>query len=93
MQLAGRSGRAAAGPVDGSPLDESFVVPALVRFSGHPEVDDVGNLIYTFPDLQASSREQVRATDSVCVVNLTLMTILVVLSSLAESDVKQQMSC
>ncbi len=59
MQVAGRSGRAGTGPVDGSPLDESFVVPALVRFNGHPEVDDAGNLIYTFPDLQASSREQV----------------------------------
>ena len=46
--------------MDGSPLDESFVVPALVRFNGHPEVDDAGNLIYTFPDLQASSREQAR---------------------------------
>ncbi len=58
--MAGRSGRAGAGLLDNSPLDESFVVPALVRFNGHPEVDDAGNLIYTFPDLQASSREQVR---------------------------------
>ena len=60
VQMAGRSGRAGAGLLDNSPLDESFVVPALVRFNGHPEVDDAGNLIYTFPDLQASSREQVR---------------------------------
>ena len=58
--MAGRSGRAGAGALDGSPLDESFIVPTLVRFNGHPEVDDAGNLIYTFPDLQASSREQVR---------------------------------
>ena len=60
VQMAGRSGRAAVGALDNSPLDESFVVPALVRFNGHPEVDDAGNLIYTFPDLQASSREKAR---------------------------------
>ncbi len=58
--MAGRSGRAGAGLLDNSALDESFVVPALVRFNGHPEVDDAGNLIYTFPDLQASSRDQVQ---------------------------------
>ena len=74
MQLAGRSGRAGTAAVDGSPLDESFVVPALVRFNGHPEVDDVGNLIYTFPDLQASSREQVPAVALCCSHQHALMT-------------------
>ncbi len=36
------------------PDDEGYVVPALVKFGGHPEVDDRGNLLYTFPDLQKS---------------------------------------
>ena len=43
----------------GSPLDESFVVPALVRFSGHPEVEFRGNLLYTFPELQTTSGARV----------------------------------
>lgn len=29
-------------------LDESYVVPALVRFGGSPEVDERGNLLYRF---------------------------------------------
>ena len=43
-----------------SPLDESFVVPALVRFAGHPEVDARGELLYTFPELQTTSGVRVR---------------------------------
>lgn len=39
---------------DPSSNDESYVVPALVRFGGSPEVDDQGNLLYQFPSLQAS---------------------------------------
>lgn len=34
--------------------DESYIVPALVRFGGSPEVDDQGNLLYHFPSLQVS---------------------------------------
>jgi hypothetical protein len=32
--------------------DESFVLPALIRFNGEPFVDDEGRLLYKFPDLQ-----------------------------------------
>jgi hypothetical protein len=32
--------------------DESFVLPALIRFNGEPFVDDDGRLLYKFPDLQ-----------------------------------------
>lgn len=39
---------------DSSSNDESYVVPALVRFGGSPEVDDQGNLLYQFPSLQVS---------------------------------------
>lgn len=35
--------------------DEGYVVPALLKFGGHPEVDQQGNLLYTFPDLQKSA--------------------------------------
>eukprot|EP01024_Parvocaulis_polyphysoides_P016066 TRINITY_DN1711_c1_g2_i2.p1 TRINITY_DN1711_c1_g2~~TRINITY_DN1711_c1_g2_i2.p1 ORF type:complete len:528 (-),score=65.89 TRINITY_DN1711_c1_g2_i2:470-2053(-) len=31
--------------------DESFVVPALLRFGGKPEIDDAGNILYMFPSL------------------------------------------
>ena len=44
---------------DSADIDESFVVPALVRFGGSPEVDEAGNLIYRFPDLQKTGRAQV----------------------------------
>ena len=29
-------------------IDESYIVPALVRFGGSPEVDEQGNLLYRF---------------------------------------------
>jgi hypothetical protein len=32
--------------------DESFVLPALIRFRGEPFVDDNGGLLYKFPELQ-----------------------------------------
>lgn len=35
--------------------DEGYVVPALLKFGGHPEVDEQGNLLYSFPDLQKSA--------------------------------------
>jgi hypothetical protein len=31
-------------------VDESFMLPVLQRFHGHPEVTDDGHLIYIFPD-------------------------------------------
>lgn len=38
-----------------SASDENFVLPALLRFDGTPEVDDSGNLLYRFPDLQKTA--------------------------------------
>jgi hypothetical protein len=35
--------------------DESFVLPALIRFEGEPVVDEAGQLLYRFPQLQASA--------------------------------------
>ena len=35
--------------------DESFVLPALIRFNGEPFVDDDGRLLYKFPDLQVGT--------------------------------------
>jgi len=43
----GSSGRAAD--------DESFVVPALVRFGGHADVDGQGRLLYYFPTLATTA--------------------------------------
>lgn len=45
-------------------VDESYVVPALVRFGGSPEVDKDNNLIYRFPSLQKTGRRQVAPTPS-----------------------------
>lgn len=41
-------------------------VPALVRFSGHPEVTEDGQLLYVFPSLQRTGRWQVRRAGSAC---------------------------
>lgn len=38
-------------------IEEDFVVPALVRFGGSPEVDERGNLLYRFESLQRSAGE------------------------------------
>ncbi|XP_044951037.1 uncharacterized protein At5g03900, chloroplastic isoform X6 [Hordeum vulgare subsp. vulgare] len=32
--------------------DESFILPVLLRFQGHPLVDNQGNILYRFPSLQ-----------------------------------------
>jgi hypothetical protein len=45
---------------DGTTVDEGFVVPALVRFNGSPEVDASGNLLYRFPSLQRTRQSKVR---------------------------------
>lgn len=34
--------------------DEDYILPVLTRFDGRPQVTDSGNLIYQFPDLQAT---------------------------------------
>ena len=39
-----------------NPLDiESFVLPALQRFDGRAEVDESGNIVYYFPELQKTA--------------------------------------
>ena len=40
--------------------DESFVLPALIKFGGEPFVDDKGYLLYRFPSLQRTGVSQVR---------------------------------
>jgi len=34
-------------------------VPALIQFEGHPEVSETGDLVYVFPTLQRTARQQV----------------------------------
>ena len=46
---------------EGAYVDEGYVVPALVRFGGQPEVGPDGELLYRFPSLQRTARAQVRA--------------------------------
>eukprot|EP00262_Sarcandra_glabra_P004189 TRINITY_DN1516_c0_g3_i1.p1 TRINITY_DN1516_c0_g3~~TRINITY_DN1516_c0_g3_i1.p1 ORF type:complete len:515 (+),score=84.37 TRINITY_DN1516_c0_g3_i1:63-1607(+) len=38
--------------------DESYILPVLLRFDGHPEVDDKGNILYRFPSLQRTASSQ-----------------------------------
>ncbi|XP_077241291.1 iron-sulfur cluster biosynthesis family protein [Tasmannia lanceolata] len=37
---------------------ESYILPVLLRFDGHPEVDDEGNILYRFPSLQRTASSQ-----------------------------------
>ena len=37
------------------PTDESYVLPALMRFNGEAEVTDDGTIVYKFPDLQVTA--------------------------------------
>lgn len=55
---------AAGQDADSIVVDESYVVPALVRFGGSPEVDKNNNLVYKFPSLQKTGRRQVAPTPS-----------------------------
>ena len=41
-------------------VEESYMIPALVRFGGSPDVDSRNNIIYKFPSLQKTGRQQVR---------------------------------
>ncbi|KAL4438711.1 hypothetical protein ABPG77_006315 [Micractinium sp. CCAP 211/92] len=47
-QLAADRGRIA--------VDESYMLPVLARFNGSPQVDAAGNIVYTFPELQATAK-------------------------------------
>lgn len=38
-------------------LDEDWMLPVLVRFNGHPQVTDRGEIIYQFPDLQTTVQD------------------------------------
>ena len=39
-----------------NPLEkESFVLPVLQKFDGRPEVDELGNIVYSFPELQKTA--------------------------------------
>jgi len=40
---------------EGIVIDESYVLPALTKFEGQPEVDGEGNIVYVFPSLQESA--------------------------------------
>ncbi|XP_047081650.1 uncharacterized protein At5g03900, chloroplastic-like isoform X1 [Lolium rigidum] len=42
-------------PSEQSKDDESFILPVLLRFQGHPEVDEQGNILYRFPSLQLTA--------------------------------------
>ncbi|KAL6899831.1 hypothetical protein ACP4OV_006489 [Aristida adscensionis] len=42
-------------PSEQSKDDESFILPVLLRFQGHPEVDEQGNILYRFPSLQRTA--------------------------------------
>ena len=50
---------AAGKDADSIVVDESYIVPALVRFGGSPDVDKNNNLVYKFPSLQKTGRQQV----------------------------------
>ncbi len=40
------------------PLDESFVLPALTRLNGTPEVTPNGDIVYRFPDLASTASKK-----------------------------------
>ncbi|XP_008787778.1 uncharacterized protein At5g03900, chloroplastic isoform X2 [Phoenix dactylifera] len=45
-------------PAEETADDESFILPVLLRYDGHPEVDDEGNILYRFPSLQRTASSQ-----------------------------------
>lgn len=51
---------------DGEVLDEGFVVPALIRFGGSADVDDNGNIVYTFPSFQKTAQRRVGIVSTLC---------------------------
>ncbi|KAL4440143.1 hypothetical protein ABPG75_003144 [Micractinium tetrahymenae] len=42
-------------------VDESYMLPVLARFNGSPQVDAAGNIVYAFPELQATATATQRA--------------------------------
>lgn len=54
---------------EGAFVDEGYVVPALVRFGGQPEVGPDGELLYRFPSLQRTARAQARTAASIGLVH------------------------
>lgn len=43
---------------DNNLVDESYILPVLLRFEGQPEVDEEGNILYRFPSLQRTASSQ-----------------------------------
>lgn len=46
------------------PSSENFMIPVLSQFNGIPQVTEQGEIIYHFPDLQATARQQRQKTVS-----------------------------
>lgn len=46
------------------PSSENFMIPVLSRFNGVPQVTDQGEIIYHFPELQATAKQQRQKTVS-----------------------------
>lgn len=38
--------------------NEEYILPVLVRFNGYPQVSESGQIVYSFPDLQVTARQQ-----------------------------------
>lgn len=45
-------------PINETMDDESYILPVLLRFDGHPDVDEEGNILYRFPSLQRTASSQ-----------------------------------
>ncbi len=43
-----------------NPKNEDGVLPVLVRFNGKPEVSETGNIVYVFPSMQVSTKNDLR---------------------------------
>lgn len=52
-------------------VDESFILPALTRFSGHPEVTEDGDIIYVFPSFMTTGAKG--SVEAVGVKSLSLL--------------------
>ncbi|CAN8074853.1 unnamed protein product, partial [Agarophyton chilense] len=50
---------------EGNVVDESFILPVLQRFNGHPEVTEDGDIIYVFPDFLRSGTSSVEFVGAV----------------------------
>lgn len=46
-------------------VDESFMLPALTRFQGHPEVTESGDIIYVFPNILKTGARTVGTVEMV----------------------------